>query len=305
MSPAAEPIWMERKMARLLMIAILCWLAWNSPVGAQTADRTAPLNTVPSASEVLGSVPNHFFWLRPNLQAVQDPVDGALVFLDDAGRVLGRVGVPAGFHGGKVVPETDQVRMIDESGNRQVIVLRTIDPATTDRLEASEVPGLRASVAPLSRTGPKRLTLGQGLRSGERPIQLRSSFGGILADAYDIGRDAQNNRYVVTEEIVSSKPSLKVRVSVQRFDRSGKLTGRASVPIEQMDVVPRGFATVTDAGVLRILVPKQNGVIIQELPFQNLGPRSSAPRSAGVASRQVPIDTNVIAPDGAGNFTTP
>jgi hypothetical protein len=237
---------------------------------------------------------------------VQDPVDGALVFLDDAGRVLGRAGLPAGFSIGKVVPGTDQVRMIDESGHHQIVIARTIDPVTTDRLEASEVPGLRAAVeAPLSRSGLKRLTLGQGLRSGQRPLQLRSSFGGTLADAYDIGTDAQNNRYVVTEEIVSSKPSLKVRVSVQRFDRSGKLTGRASVPIDQMDVVPRGFATVTDAGVLRILVPKQNGVVIQELPFQNLGPRSSAPRRAAVARRQIPIDTNVIAPDGAGNFAIP
>jgi hypothetical protein len=109
----------------------------------------------------------------------------------------------------------------------------------------------------------------------------------------------------VTEEIIASKPRLKVRVSVQRFDRTGKLTGRASVPIEQMDVVPRGFATVTDAGVLRILVPKQDGVIIQELPFQNLGPRSFAPRGAAMPTRQVPIDTNVIAPEGAGNFITP
>jgi hypothetical protein len=114
---------------------------------------------------------------------VQDPVDGMLVFLDDAGRVLGRAVLPVGFAIGKVVVEANQVRMVDESGNRQIIIVRTIDPTTTDRLEASEVPGLRAPVATLlSRTSPKRLTLGQELRSGEPPIRLRSNFGGTLAE---------------------------------------------------------------------------------------------------------------------------
>lgn len=290
-------------MAKLLATVMLCWLALNPVAYAQTTNRTAPLNTVLSAPEVLGSVPNHFFWLRSDLQAVQDPVDQALVFLNNAGRVLGRAAIPPDFRIGNVIAETDQVKLIDESKARQIVVGRTVDPATIERYEASAISGLRATTeSPLSRRGSKRLILGQALRSGEPPLELRSISDGTLADAYDVGTDLQNNRYVVTEEITSSKSGLKAVAFMQRFDQRGKLTGRASIPMDQMDIVPRGFATVTDAGIVRILVPKRTGVVIQELSLLDLG-RRSAPRNAVSTGREFPVETNVIAPDGAGDFT--
>jgi hypothetical protein len=288
-------------MTTRLIASLLSGIVFASAAGAQPAN--PPLNTVPSTLDMLGSVPEHFVWLRTNLQVAQDPIDRNLVFFDDTGRVLGHATLPTDFKIGKVLPDRDQIRLIEESEASEVVVPRTVDPAQVGSLAASPIVGFRSvGGEQLLRRGRNRITLQQGARTGAGRIELFSKAGGMLADAYGIGTDSAGNRYIVTEEIVSSKPKLKVRVFAQRFDRRGRLTGIAPIPIDEMDVVPRGFAAVTASGMLRVLVPKQNSVIVREIFFQNLGPRTSRSRGTLSAPRQFSVETNVVTTNGAGIF---
>jgi hypothetical protein len=94
-------------MTTRLIASLLSGIVFASAAGAQPAN--PPLNTVPSTLDMLGSVPEHFVWLRTNLQVAQDPIDRNLVFFDDTGRVLGHATLPTDFKIGKVLPDRDQI----------------------------------------------------------------------------------------------------------------------------------------------------------------------------------------------------
>lgn len=281
-----------------------------TPGDAVSAPQNAlpPLNLVPSAAEELGRVPNHFVWLRPGLQMMQDPVDAQLVFVDDDGRVVGRAALPPQYRIGDVVCEAEQVRLIELSGQEQVIVSRAIDPGAVTSFQASAVKnGGSKRLARLFRTGPQQLQLQPdeaGRSAGAAPINIRSIMGGALAQAYEIGPGSGEHRYVVSEEIGGATPGLRVRAFAQRFDRAGHVTGIAHLPLDDMDVVPRDFVTVTDAGALRVLVPTRSGVTIREIQFsqplfinsQAGKPSDSDFRSLGEVAREFPVDSNIMKP---------
>ena len=261
---------------------------------------------VPSAPEVLGRVPNFFVWLRPGLQMMQDPVDGQLVFVDDDGHVVGRAALPPQFRIGDVVAEADQVRLSEVSGRTQVIVARTIDPGAIASLQASAVGnGASKRQAHMFRTSSQQMQLqlnDADRRAGAAQLNIRSVTGGTLAQAYEIGPVSGDNRYVVSEEIARSTPSLQISVFAQKFDRTGRTTGIAYLPLDDMDVVPRDFATVTDSGVVRILVPTASGVKIREVqfsqpPFINSqsGKLSDGDfKSLGEAGREISVDSKMM-----------
>jgi hypothetical protein len=287
----------------------LAGLMLLAAAGARSQTALPPLNMVPSAPEELGRVPNHFFWLRDGLQAVQDPVDGQLVFISDAGQVVGRAALPREFRIEEIVPEFDEVRLVDVAGRRQVMVARTLDPAAVTSFAASAV---KANGQPrrlrLVRTSSQRLLYLDESRSGARELDIRAIGGGILAQAYEVGSKSTGNRYIVSEEIVSSKP-LQVRVFVQRFDRSGSVTGVAFLSLDEMDVVPRDFVSVTDTGMLRVLVPTATGVKITEIGFSPPpGKRSGGAlrdndlKGLGTTERDIPVDTNVAKVHGLRGF---
>lgn len=259
----------------------------------------APLNMVRTAPEQIGQVPGHFFWIRQGLQAVQDPVDGQLVFLNDEGRVVGRARLPAGFAISEIFPEAGQVRLID-AGRRQIVIPRNIDPETASALQETSVRANGgARLLRLVRRSPRHLLYHDERRGGGRALDIRSISGGTLALAYEIGPGSGDNRYLVSEEIVGAKPSLQVRVFVQRFDRTGNLTGVASVPLDGMDSVPRDFITVTGDGVVRVLVPTENGVQIRQIEFSPYTPRSrkfneNELRELGKVVRDIAVDTNLV-----------
>lgn len=266
------------------------------------------LNMVQTAPEQIGQVPGDFFWIRQGLQAVRDPVDGALVFLNDEGRVLGRATLPAGFDINQIVGEPGQVRLVGES--RHVVVPRNIDPAATPSLQDGPVIGMSsARQLRLVRRGPQHLALEDERRAGGRALDVRSVAGGHLAQAYDVGPGSGDHRYVVSEEIISAKPSLQVRVFVQRFDRDGKLTGLVSVPLDGMDTIPHDFITVTGDGSVRVLAAQGSGVKIKEFGFvpppQGNRRGDAELRSLGRALREVPVDTNLRRPEGTQRFLPP
>ncbi len=257
------------------------------------------LNMVRTAPEQLGQVPDHFFWIRDGLMAVRDPVDGRLVFLSDDGRVAGRATLPKAFEIADIIGDKEAIRLLDAGGRGQVTIARTIDPAATTELQEQTIAsngGARAMR--LRRRGAQELILQDERRAGTKALEIRSAAGGDLAQAYEIGVGGADNRYVVSEEIAAAKPRLKVRVFVQRFDRAGKLTGVAHVPLDGMDSVPRDFITVTGDGVVRVLLPMADGVKIREVAFttpsraQRLNDEDI--KSLGRTSREIPVETNVI-----------
>jgi hypothetical protein len=283
-------------------LALALFLMLGDPA-AHSQSALAPLSMVPSAPEELGRVPNHFFWLRPGLQSVQDPVDGQLVFVNDEGRVVGRTALPPQFLIGEIVSESDRVRLISASGREQVTVARAIDPGVVTSLRASAINnGGSKRQSRLSRTSPQQLQINDAERGGAGPLTIRSLTGGTLAQAYEIGPTPSDNRYVVSEEIASAAPSIRVRVFVQRFDRKGRITGAAHLSLDDMDVVPRDFVTVTDDGVLRVLVPTAGGVKIREIQFSQpplILPQGSRPsdddlKSLGEVSGEISVDSNMI-----------
>jgi hypothetical protein len=284
-------------------LALALFLMLGDPA-AHSQSALAPLSMVPSASEELGRVPNHFFWLRPGLQSMQDPVDGELVFVNDEGRVVGRTALPRQFVIGDIVSESARVRLIGASGREQVIIARTIDPGAVTSLQASATNnGGSKRQSRLSRTGPQQLQLNDTeRRDGGGELTIRSITRGTLAQAYEIGPASADSRYVVSEEIAASTPSLRVHVFVQRFDRKGRVTGAAHLSLDDMDVVPRDFVTVTDDGVLRVLVPTAGGVKIREIQFSQpplILPQGSRPsdddlKSLGEVSGEISVESNMI-----------
>jgi hypothetical protein len=256
------------------------------------------LNMVRTAPEQIGQVPNSFFWIRPGLQAVQDPGDGALVFLTDEGRIAGRAALPSGFVINETVLEEGQILLIVGS-RRQIAVSRSVDPATVNAFtETSPAPNGATRSAMLTRRGPQQLILNDTRRAGARALDVRSIAGGRLAQAYEVSPGTGDNRYIVTEEIVGTQPALQVRVFVQRYDGAGKLTGVAHVPLDGMDAVPRDFIAVTGDGVVRVLVPENSGIKISDFEF-SLPPRGARRlnddelKSLGRSLRQTPVDSNV------------
>lgn len=225
-----------------------------------------PLNMVRNAPEELGQVPDHFFWLREGLQAAQDPIDGDLVFITNEGRIAGRAALPEGFAIGRVVTDDGQIRLLDTTGRLQVSVARNVDAQSVKSLQALPVMANTGRQLDVTRAGSDHLVLREPGRD-TNSLDIRSLAGGRLAQAYEISRRSLTRRYVVSEEIVATVPSLKVRIFVRRFDAAGEVTGIATVPLDDFEVVPRDFITIDGNGRVRVLAPTPSGVKIREYGF--------------------------------------
>lgn len=277
--------------------------------GASAQNALAPLNLVPNAPDVLGRVPNHLVWLKHGLQAVQDPLDGQLVFLSDDGHVIGRAALPPRFLIGSIVAEKDRVRLIDASGRQQVVVERSIDPVTVTDLQPSAI---RAGGAMLGtrmvRKSSRQILYSDSRHRSGNQLDVRSISPGTLAQVYEIGMSASGDRYIVSEQILSAAPSLQVSVFVQKFDKSGRVTGAAHIPLDDMEVVPRNFVTVTGEGELRVLVPTAGGVTIREIQLSSpAGSKKgeSDYKSLGVISRETKVESNVAGDGDATELPVP
>ncbi len=266
------------------------------PVGAEPVPNT--LNMVRTAQEQIGQVPSQFMWVRDGLMAARDPLDGAIVFFGDDGHVLGRARLPNGFDVEDIVGQSAAIRLIDSSHRTQITIQRNIDPATTPQLQSTangSDPTVRARR--LTRRGAQELIINDERQNGSAPLTVRSVAGGQLAQAYEISPGSGDYRYVVTEEIVAVRPALTVRVLVQRFDKDGKLTGVAYVPLDDFDAVPRNFITVTAQGQVRILAPLRDRIVIREMEMSApLRGRQSPDhlKSLGRTLREIRVDANII-----------
>jgi hypothetical protein len=267
--------------------------------GAQaTPAGPKPLNMVRNAPEELGQVPDHFFWLREGLQAAQDPIDGDLVFITNEGRIAGRAALPPGFVIGKVVTDNGEVRLLDSAGRLQVSIARNIDARNVKSLQALPVMANMGRRIEVTRRGPDLLILREQGRDARR-LEVRSVAGGRLAQAYEIGSPSVDRRYIVSEEVVATVPSLKVNVFVRRFDAAGQVTGIVYIPLDGFEVVPHDFIAVDGQGRVRVLASTASGVKIREYEFSSppaVQRRMSDTdlRRMGRAIREFGVETNFV-----------
>ena len=221
------------------------------------------------------------FAVRDGLTGVVDTLANSVAFIDDAGSVVGRAGLPAGFVVSATQQEDGRVLLLSGDKNSAVEIARTIDPAAAGALVAQPIARPRAAPADIARRNKWQLTLptvaGPG-RAGPPRIDVRSLSGDPLADATQIAVDAQGRLYVLWSEFVSANPNIVVRAFVGRYGLDGRLVGVAEVPLSDMDYVPDEYATVTLAGELRVMVPTRSGIEIRTIPMREIP--AVSPRSA-------------------------
>ena len=294
--PAHPPLPMPRQSPPVLPVR----------TAAPATSALPPLGMVRDRPEELGQVPDHFFWLRGNLMAVQDPLDGQLVFLDDNGHVTGRGALPNDFHIGAVASGPDVVRLIDTTGRRQMAIARNIDASAIRSVQALPIMADGSARAALvTRRGRDLLQLRDETNARARALDVRSVTGAPLAQAYEIAPDPDHARYVVSEEIAATSPALRVEVFVRRYGNSGEVTGIVHVPLDGFEVVPHDFITVGADGVVRVLAPTAAGVVIRHYEF-TAPPRGRIVqqdlKSLGRSLRQVNVDSRVSVNDPLDKF---
>jgi hypothetical protein len=264
-----------------------------------------PLGIARNRPEELAQVPDHFFWLRANLMAVQDPVDGQLVFLNDGGRVVGRAILPNDFRIREVASGANVVRLIDASGRRQMSIARNIDASAIRSFQALPImQDGTARAALVTRRGRDVLQLRSETDARARPLEVRSVTGAPLAQAYEIPPD--HARYVVSEEIAATSPAIRVNVFVRRYATSGELTGIVYVPLDGFESVPHDFITVGADGVVRVMAPTAAGIAIRHYEF-TAPPRGGRVtqqdlKSLGRSLRQVNLETRAWRGDPLDQF---
>lgn len=269
----------------------------NEPPQVRATAAPGALNMVRSAQEQIAQVPGQLMWIRDGLMAARDGIDGALVFFGDDGHVLGRAKFPTGFEPEDIVGLPDAIRLIDISHRTQITIRRNLNPAKTfDLAITPNVSDATVRAQRLTRRGPQELIVNDERQNGTHPLTVRSVAGGHLAQAHEISTGSGDNRYVVSEEITAVKPALQVRVFVQRFDRDGRLSGVAHVPLDGFEAVPRNFIAVTGQGLVRVLAPMANRIVVREFEF-SAPPRGRAGveqlKNLGRAVRDIPIDSEI------------
>ena len=157
-----------------------------APAPAVAPATLLPLGMARDRPEEIAQVPDHFFWLRTNVMAAQDAVDGQLVFFDDAGRVTGRTVLPSDFHIAEVAASASAVRLIDRAGRRQMSIARTADPTALRSLPVTPVPADRSTrTARVTRSSPEVLQLQDESDTRAKPLEVRSLTNAPLAFTAD------------------------------------------------------------------------------------------------------------------------
>jgi hypothetical protein len=252
------------------LLCILVAVNALTVTAAAQQDGRRGINLIPSGNERLGTGPSHFFWIRNGVSGVVDTIANDIVFIDDAGQVISRAPLPAGFVVGRVINSDGQVILEAGDGNSQIALQRTLDvnAPSLSSTQARSAP-VEPTIPTVTRHNDKHLSL----RSvAANQLHIRSVTRGYLADSSELARDSSGQRYVQWSEVVSTAPEIIVRSFVGRYAGDGRLNGLAEVPIDDMDYVPVGYGTVTAQGELRVLIPSQEGLEIRRLSFRAINP---------------------------------
>ena len=246
---------------------------------SSTAGRGVRL--APSGFERVGTGPSLCSGCAMGSRGIVDTLANSVAFIDNAGRVVGRAGLPAAFIVSATQQEDGRILLLSGDKNSAIEIARTIDPASAGALTAQPLARPRAAPAEVVRRNKWQLTLPSVARPG-RAARPGSRFARSPAIRWrmqhEIGVDTDGRRYVLWSEFVSANPDVVVRAFVGRYGLDGRLMGIAEVPLSDMDYVPDEYAMVTRAGELRVMVPTRSGVEIRTIPMREIpavNPRSA------------------------------
>jgi hypothetical protein len=207
-----------------------------------------------------GAGPSHIFHLHDSVVAVVDPLDGTIsAYADTHGAPVRTASIPVGFHPWRLVRLPGSVAIISEDGHSRIEVAR--DQAAWPRefaLSEHHAGDAAYRIAPLLRT-PGGISLQPFRGAGALPIRAIGPY--YVASARELERFGDGRRYVLWKEYYLSEPPpeepdeqrIKVNVYVGRFERDGRLSGLAALPIAVMSRVGFDYATVLPDGTMALL----------------------------------------------------
>jgi hypothetical protein len=207
-----------------------------------------------------GAGPSHIFHLHDSVVAVVDPLDGTIsAYADTHGAPVRTASIPVGFHPWRLVRLPGSVAIISEDGHSRIEVAR--DQAAWPRefaLSEHHASDAAYRIAPLLRT-PGGISLQPFRGAGALPIRAIGPY--YVASARELERFGDGRRYVLWKEYYLSEPPpeepdeqrIKVNVYVGRFERDGRLSGLAALPIAVMSRVGFDYATVLPDGTMALL----------------------------------------------------
>jgi hypothetical protein len=222
-----------------------------------------------------GAGPSHIFHLHDSVVAVVDPLDGTIsAYADTHDAPVRTASIPVGFHPWRLVRLPGSVAIISEDGHSRIEVAR--DQAAWPReFAVSEHHASDAAyrIAPLLRT-PGGISLQPFRGAGALPIRAIGPY--YVASARELERFGDGRRYVLWKEYCLSEPPpeepdeqrIKVNVYVGRFERDGRLSGLAALPIAVMSRVGFDYATVLPDGTMALLasIVADGKPAVQDLP---------------------------------------
>lgn len=94
-------------------------------------------------------------------------------------------------------------------------------------------------------------------------IPIRSDY--YVGSATLLRRDGDGNFYVLVEELLPNVPAFIVDTTVRRYDASGRFTGAARVPIDDLFAVPSRFVDVDPTGQIYFLEVREGDTRVLQL----------------------------------------
>lgn len=266
-------MWLFQRRTLIALLAVLAVHMWSCASLAQQPGDAAARGVLlaPSGFERVGTGPSNAFWIRDGLSGIVDTLVNSIAFIDNAGRVVGRAGLPDGFIVGGTQAEENRILLLSGNRDSAIELSRTIDPASVGTLTAQPLSAPRLASGETVRRNAWQLAVPSAPRAGRAgagQLEVRSLTGDPLADATEIGIDSTGRRYVLWSEFVSASPDVVVRAFVGRYALDGRLVGIAEVPLADMDYVPDEYVIITGGGELRVMVPTRSSVEIRTIPIR-------------------------------------
>lgn len=135
-------------------------------------------------------------------------------------------------------------------------------------LELKDIKGNRLARGLKRPDGIKFLSEYLGVRDGivrsidnNVVIPIQASLG-TFGSAKIVSFDQNNNIYLLIEELGNTYPQVSVELTLRRYNKDGKATGIARLPLEEMSMIPNKIVDINQRGEVFILVPKNTVLVI-------------------------------------------
>ena len=92
-------------------------------------------------------------------------------------------------------------------------------------------------------------------------IPIQASLG-AFGSAKIVSFDQNNNIYLLIEELGNTYPQVSLELTLRSYNKDGKATGIARLPLEEMSMIPNKIVDINQRGEVFILVPKNAELVI-------------------------------------------